>query len=75
MPAYPAVLREVARVLRSGGVFVHVGVHPCFRGGFADHSDPDAVVTLEDGTEGGTPVPIVPAVRTRGHGEGGAGTT
>jgi SAM-dependent methyltransferase len=44
MPAYPDVLRDVARVLRPGGVFVHVGVHPCFCGGFADRTDPDAVV-------------------------------
>jgi ubiquinone/menaquinone biosynthesis C-methylase UbiE len=44
MPAYAAVLREVARVLRPGGVFVHVGVHPCFCGGFADRKDLDAVV-------------------------------
>jgi ubiquinone/menaquinone biosynthesis C-methylase UbiE len=44
MLRYPAVLREVARILRSGGVFVHVGVHPCFRGGLADRSDPAAVV-------------------------------
>lgn len=44
MPGYPAVLREVARVLRPGGTFVHVGVHPCFCGGFADRTDPDAVV-------------------------------
>lgn len=42
MPAYPQVLREVARALRPGGMFVHVGVHPCFCGGFADRSDLDA---------------------------------
>jgi SAM-dependent methyltransferase len=44
MPGYPAILREAARVLRPGGVFVHVGVHPCFCGGFADRTDPGAVV-------------------------------
>jgi SAM-dependent methyltransferase len=44
MPAYPMVLREAARVLRPGGIFVHVGVHPCFCGGFADRSDLGAVV-------------------------------
>jgi SAM-dependent methyltransferase len=44
MPAYPAVLEEVARVLASGGVFVHVGVHPCFVGGFADWSDQAGIV-------------------------------
>jgi SAM-dependent methyltransferase len=44
MPGYPAVLREAARVLRPGGAFVHVGVHPCFCGGFADRGDLDAVV-------------------------------
>jgi len=32
------------RVLRPGGVFVHIGVHPCFCGGFADRTDPGAVV-------------------------------
>ncbi|MGW0434715.1 class I SAM-dependent methyltransferase [Micromonospora sp. NPDC003197] len=44
MPAYPQALREVARVLRPGGKFVHIGVHPCFCAGFADRTDPDAVV-------------------------------
>lgn len=29
---FPAVLREVARVLRPGGAFVYLGVHPCFVG-------------------------------------------
>lgn len=44
MPGYSTVLREAARVLRPGGVFVHIGIHPCFCGGFADRSDLDAVV-------------------------------
>ncbi|WP_199835053.1 class I SAM-dependent methyltransferase [Streptomyces sp. NRRL WC-3618] len=44
MPGYPAVVREAARVLQPGGTFVHVGVHPCFCGGFADFSDPEAAV-------------------------------
>jgi SAM-dependent methyltransferase len=44
MPHYPAILRETARILHTGGVFVHVGVHPCFCGGFADHTDREAVV-------------------------------
>jgi SAM-dependent methyltransferase len=41
---YSAILREVSRVLMPNGLFVHVGVHPCFCGGFADRSDPDAIV-------------------------------
>ncbi len=44
MPGYPAVVAEAARVLRPGGIFVHIGVHPCFCGGFADRADPAAVV-------------------------------
>lgn len=36
---YAAVVREAARVLAPGGSFVHIGVHPCFAGAFADRSD------------------------------------
>jgi len=35
---------HVAMLERPGGVFVHLGVHPCFCGGFADRGDPEAVV-------------------------------
>jgi ubiquinone/menaquinone biosynthesis C-methylase UbiE len=44
MPGYRSVVSEAARVLRPGGALVHVGVHPCFCGGFADRGDPEAVV-------------------------------
>ena len=44
MPAYPSIVREAVRVLAPGGRFVHIGVHPCFCGGFADRTDLDAVV-------------------------------
>ncbi|WBB67386.1 methyltransferase domain-containing protein [Micromonospora sp. WMMD812] len=44
LPDYPAVIAEVARVLAPGGRFVHVGVHPCFVGPFADRSDRARIV-------------------------------
>jgi len=40
---YAAACRAVSPALRPGGVFAHVGVHPCFIGAFADRSDPAAV--------------------------------
>ena len=41
---YAAVLREAWRILIPGGSFTHVGVHPCFCGGFADRADAAAIV-------------------------------
>lgn len=40
---YSAVLSEAWRVLVPGGRFIHIGVHPCFCGGFADRADPDGI--------------------------------
>jgi ubiquinone/menaquinone biosynthesis C-methylase UbiE len=39
-----AAVREVARVLRSGGRFVSVGVHPCFVGPFAEVVDDQVLI-------------------------------
>jgi SAM-dependent methyltransferase len=53
MPGYPAVLREAARVLRPGGILAHIGVHPCFCGGFADWSDRPNVLVEPGYLDGG----------------------
>jgi hypothetical protein len=47
MADYAAVLGEVARVLRPGGRFIHIGVYPCFVGAFADWSDRPRVIIDE----------------------------
>jgi ubiquinone/menaquinone biosynthesis C-methylase UbiE len=44
LPDYPAVVREIGRVLEPGGRFVHIGIHPCFTGAFADRSDPTRII-------------------------------
>lgn len=49
MPDYEAALGEVHRILEPGGVFVHIGVHPCFCGGFADATDPATGVLIKPG--------------------------
>jgi SAM-dependent methyltransferase len=41
---YGELCRAVAATLAPGGRFAHVGVHPCFVGGFADRSDPERTV-------------------------------
>ncbi|MEU7821609.1 methyltransferase domain-containing protein [Catellatospora sp. NPDC049133] len=47
VPDYAAVVRDIGRVLRPGGRFVHLGVHPCFIGAFADWSGKPRVVVDE----------------------------
>ncbi len=45
---WAAMVAEVARVLRPGGTFVHVGVHPCFVGPFAQLRE-DGTRVIHDG--------------------------
>jgi ubiquinone/menaquinone biosynthesis C-methylase UbiE len=41
---YRAVVREAKRVLKAGGRFVHIGIHPTFTGAFADRTDPSRII-------------------------------
>jgi hypothetical protein len=44
IPDYPAALRDVACVLRAGGVVVQIGLRSCFCGGLPDASECNALV-------------------------------
>jgi SAM-dependent methyltransferase len=41
---YAAALRALSPALRPGGIFAHIGVHPCYTGAFADRSDPGKIL-------------------------------
>jgi SAM-dependent methyltransferase len=41
---YAAACRALSPALRPGGIFAHVGVHPCYTGAFADRSEAGRVV-------------------------------
>jgi ubiquinone/menaquinone biosynthesis C-methylase UbiE len=43
---FAAALREVVRVLRGGGPFVYVGVHPCFVGPHSEYVEAQGVPKL-----------------------------
>ncbi len=60
MPDFPAVLGEVHRVLKPGATFLHVGVHPCFIGDFADRTDNEAIVVRPGYLEKGWTPAIAP---------------
>jgi SAM-dependent methyltransferase len=57
---FAALAVEARRVLRSGGRFVYVGLHPCFTGPLAEQPRADGArvpgsSTLDTGTQGGAP--------------------
>jgi SAM-dependent methyltransferase len=45
---YALTCQEASRALREGGVFAHVGVHPCYVGAFADRTS-SAEITITPG--------------------------
>lgn len=67
LPAWSPVLTEIHRVLKPGGVFVHVGVHPCFIGDFADRNDPSAAVIRPGYLDAGWTPPIGPTATEVGR--------
>jgi SAM-dependent methyltransferase len=65
----PRVFTEARRVLREGGTFVYVGIHPCFGSPFVDRADPAAPVLRPGYTQPGwqrlPPDPAAAGVRSR----------
>lgn len=53
VPDWAGVVAEVGRILRRGGSFVYVGVHPCFVGPFAERSA--ELVVVHPGYRSGAP--------------------
>jgi hypothetical protein len=41
---YAATCQALSPALRSGGVFVHVGVRPCYVGAFADRANSSKII-------------------------------
>ena len=41
---YAAACQALSPTLRKGGVFAHVGVHPCYVGAFADRASPAQII-------------------------------
>jgi hypothetical protein len=41
---YAAACQLFSPALQRGGIFAHVGVHPCYIGAFADRSSPSGIV-------------------------------
>ncbi len=41
---YAAACQALSSALQPGGIFAHVGVHPCYTGAFADRSDPARII-------------------------------
>jgi SAM-dependent methyltransferase len=64
-----AAFAEVARVLRDGGTFAYLGVHPCFGSPFADRSDEGGVMLRPGYRENGwhrlPPDPSSAKIRSR----------
>ena len=64
---YASVVNEIDRVLAPDGLFVHIGVHPCFCGDFADRSNSPSVVIRPGYLDAGWTVGLNPTSGETGH--------